>query len=811
MYRFKDKGVQKEFYLERFAERLEFRKVFSYFLLGTVTLYVLNDLLYAIEDTISWYYFGGRTIAVGIIAVLWLKIVKLNFFKTITEGNKIYFVDFFIFLPLLLVQTAMTIISSNDGYNIAKEDGVEGYFYALDMGLNFIWTLSLSEFGMTNWIFKILYFLGFWTPIFVLRSRRLPSLAGLYLGVRTLIYLAVIIFFQERSSRLNFVTKRDRQKKIEMFETILKRIHEQIVVFNRKMEIKYSNIGAERLSPETDSPTEEIIQNITSLRLLSGSILHTNFAKIFESDSKDELNLSQCLDQIAKTDEFYNELGERDFIQIEGRSYGNNLLSKIPLYPETRYYTLQLFTNCLHDEECIVVIIKEITEHISMLQEKNNLQSNLLSSLSHELKTPLGISIGLLDRAVEDYKTPLETSKKYLIPALNYGKLLTFFINDIMDFLKIQKYEFQLNPDYFCIENVLEEVTRLFSMSFKKKNLSIRLDYNDAVRTVIRSDPQRLKQVLVNLLANAVKYTMQGSITVGFVAADDFSYIFYIKDTGIGIRTEELEVLNKKLESINFCVTVNANSTGAGIGLIVANAIAKSMNPETNLGLNIESEFGVGSKFSFLVENISHKARKPSSTNFGCEIRDENSPKEKIGQVAVSSYKSSVDLFSVRSRTLKGKNKQFSIHTEDYELPLQSQDRCCCKRILVADDEVFNTIAVEMICKPFGFAVDCAFNGQQALEFIERRSTESCSDDCKPYSLIIMDCNMPIMDGYQATRHIRDSIKAGVWKEIPIVGCTAYEGKEKLEECLRSGMDMYVKKPLDRSKFTQLLSKFNIY
>ena len=821
MYKFKDSAVTKDYYLQRYRERSELRKMITFVFWMIFVFWLVNGALYAHGKQITWTYYICRTIVLAIVLVSILKLTKLKFFQNITQGNRIFYVDCVTFVPLAMMLTVLVSLGSKAGIPMSQEDPLGAYFSAYDISFNIIWTLPFTDFLITNWIFKVFYFLAFWAPINVLRVIYFPTTYGLFNAFRMLVYAFVVVFFQERSSRLNFVIKRARQKKIEMFESILKRIQEQIIVFNRKMEIKYSNVTTggileEGTSPKNTQSPGDILRNITSLRLLSGSIVNPNLAKMFENDSPSHINLIQRLDQIVKNDEFYKELGKRDYIQIEGKASISSRSSMISLSPETRYFTLQLFTNCLHEEECLVVIIKDITDHISMLQEKTDLQSNLLSSLSHELKTPLGISLGLIERAVEDHKTPLELSKNYLMPALNYGNMLTCFINDVLDFNKIQQNQFLLKVDYFCIENVLEEVMKLFTMSLEKKNLRFQIDYDESARTVINSDPQRLKQILVNLVGNAIKYTMRGTITLGFKHTDD-SFSFYVQDSGIGIQEEELRVLSEKLESTNFCVRVNENSTGAGIGLITANAIAKRLNPNMSRGLIIESAFGVGSKFSFAIEDITRKSKVRRGTIIEFKYEDGASPEGKISPVLISSFRNSNDLLSFQHIPSAKKNKlggrHYSSSSGEFEVLqiLQPQEEGCrCKRILVADDEVFNTVAVEMICKPFGFSVDCAFNGQQAIELIQKRASETCCDDCKPYSMIIMDCNMPIMDGYETTRCIKDSIKAGTWKDMIVVGCTAYEGIEKIEECLRSGMDTYVKKPLDRNKFTQLLGMYNL-
>ena len=123
----------------------------------------------------------------------------------------------------------------------------------------------------------------------------------------------------------------------------------------------------------------------------------------------------------------------------------------------------------------------------------------------------------------------------------------------------------------------------------------------------------------------------------------------------------------------------------------------------------------------------------------------------------------------------------------------------------MVDDEIFNIVAVEMISKSLGFQIDAAFNGSQALDLISKRTQESCGERCKIYDLVIMDYNMPLMDGVEATRAIRKKIEEGEWKELVVVGCTAYEGADKFETCIKAGMNMVVKKPLNKAKFIEIL------
>ena len=153
---------------------------------------------------------------------------------------------------------------------------------------------------------------------------------------------------------------------------------------------------------------------------------------------------------------------------------------------------------------------------------------------------------------------------------------------------------------------------------------------------------------------------------------------------------------------------------------------------------------------------------------------------------------------------------RFNSMSED---PLVSDKRsdlmtCQCPSVLAVDDDTFNLEAVENILKRLHITCDIAFNGKEALEKIHATYDKSCGPGCHGYEIILMDCNMPVMDGYEATKYIVHMIQSGVWRNIPILGCTAYEGREHLDKCLEVGMSGYINKPVSVAKVKEALGPY---
>ena len=306
------------------------------------------------------------------------------------------------------------------------------------------------------------------------------------------------------------------------------------------------------------------------------------------------------------------------------------------------------------------------------------------------------------------------------------------------------------------LTKLIKETVKIIKFQIVAKGLKFILDCKIMKAEVI-SDYCRLKQILLNLLTNASKFTLKGYIRLSLESQDD-NYKIMVEDTGIGIKPEDkpkLFLLFGKLDSTIF------NRTGRGLGLNISNNLVKLLNPDDQNGLHLETEWSKGSKFWFFLKKYQNN-----------EIDDMHS--SKIGHSSDSS-------------------------DEKYEALVN-------KRVLIADDDAVNVLVAEMYCKHYNMDCKSVNNGREAVEYIKNEVINGNNI----IDVILMDCNMPILDGYDATIEILNSLKNNNKAIIPIIGATANILPEDIDKCLKVGMKNYLIKPIKRKDFGNCLMKLFI-
>ena len=359
----------------------------------------------------------------------------------------------------------------------------------------------------------------------------------------------------------------------------------------------------------------------------------------------------------------------------------------------------------------------------------------------------------------------------------------------------------------------------------------------------MRTDSDRLTQVLINLLSNAFKFSYQGNVTLE--AKMERKHIrITVKDTGIGMDQETMYKLanipNKALSGEK----VNCTSTGVGLGLTVSQAIVMMLSPVNMSGLYFESRVNYGSTFTFLVEDkhldseteIDFGACKTPSLKFiGKGLEMTTPPKLRIIQNKsfehLSLQKSHIqtisDSFEEDSRIFSEMKQSeipksavpfFSLsksRDQIYEPNLNASQfnmRLNLSEpeeagILIVDDEPINILALEMLFKQLNKKVDKAYGAEEALRLIEERAFKSRSSTAKIYKLILMDLNMPLIDGYEATRRIKQKVRNNIIQDVKIVACTAYQEHEHKLKCIEVGMCGFINKPVTKIKLMELLKE----
>jgi signal transduction histidine kinase/DNA-binding response OmpR family regulator len=379
------------------------------------------------------------------------------------------------------------------------------------------------------------------------------------------------------------------------------------------------------------------------------------------------------------------------------------------------------------------------------------IDSELLSNISHELRTPMYGIVGMTELALNEDVSP--SLRDYLQTAQNAADMLLVLVDEILDYLKLESGEFELQPATIKLYDLVEEVVRCASVAGALKGLLVTAELGAGVPQEVVADGARLRQVLLDLLGNAVKFTDEGSVALRvFLKSrrrDHVRLDFEIADTGIGIAPEHLHDIFAPFTQVDSSST--RRHGGTGLGLTIAKRLVELMQGS----FHVQSTPGQGSVFSFDVL-LGLAARQPG-----------------------------------RRHRQSGKASR---------PPDDSADACPPMRVLLAEDTPANQKIVRNVLAKRGHQVEVASDGRQVLEKVRS----------KPFDVVLMDVQMPCMDGFAATVAIR-ALEAQLARHVPIVAMTAHAMQGDRERCLAAGMDAYLAKPVSISSLVQTVESFSAY
>lgn len=541
-------------------------------------------------------------------------------------------------------------------------------------------------------------------------------------------------------------------------------------------------------------------------------------------------------------------------------------------------------TSAVAKESTLRRLADENKAAMKSAETANAQKSEFLATMSHEIRTPMNGVLGmleLLNRTEQD-----QSQRYYTNLARNSANSLLSILNDILDFSKIESGKLDLDIIEFNLQDLVNDTVQASAIRSRENDLELILDSTQLVSPVIHSDPHRIRQVINNLVGNAIKFTASGEVIVS-VSSDttdgtSVSIEITVKDSGIGIKPEVLPNLFENFAQADASTTRKFGGTGLGL------AISKQLAQLLGGSISVDSRYGLGSEFSFrfpatlgeytrpnisfdplcvllIVENQSNRfaikrqleswrtrvicaasgsaaleilerydthhfdaaivdmqMAEMDGTEISNRIRSQTGKKdlhlimltsmEDLGDTTIfaeqgfSAYlpkpATATDLSDALRIVMNGGPSDKAVlfsdadHAPDKPTQIKKQHR-----ILVAEDNMINQEVIIGLLED-DYVIDAVADGLEALEALKR------SQDDQPYDLVLMDCQMPNLDGYETTKRIRQGINGINQTEIVIIALTANAMSGDRETCLEAGMNEHIGKPVDPDKLNAVIESF---
>ena len=526
----------------------------------------------------------------------------------------------------------------------------------------------------------------------------------------------------------------------------------------REARNKTDYLGVTKIEKELD---EKIIEQINIAQPLAREAVNSMLSNLTSTELRNKVT-----NAIKNQDKLYSLLNELNSLQENqskqtlkdvDKNFTYIILLTLVVTIVVIFLSLQiairLYNHVINTSNVLAHKNIDLKDAYIKAEESTKIKSEFLAKMSHEIRTPMNGVMGMLQLLLEDGLNAEQ--KDYAETALNSSKSLLTIINDILDFSKMEAGKLDIENIPFSISTTIEDVISTVANSAQQKHLELKYLINPDVEKYYIGDASRISQILINLIGNAIKFTDKGEVEVNLsIKESDSSFSllhFEVSDSGIGITDEAKKNLFTSFNQADNSISRNYGGTGLGL------AICKQLCSLMGGSIGIYDGVNGGSVFWFTLKLARAKEQQD-------EISNINLQEENIEQVI---------------------------------LP-QEKQRLTNKRILIVEDKEVNQRVASKILERLNYLSDIANNGKMAIE-----KTQLIN-----YDLILMDCHMPNMDGFEATQKIRKLQKGGSIPFCPIIALTGNAMLGDKEKCIEAGMDDFLAKPFTIDELSNIMEKW---
>ena len=396
-------------------------------------------------------------------------------------------------------------------------------------------------------------------------------------------------------------------------------------------------------------------------------------------------------------------------------------------------------------------IIAAVQKKNEQLTDINKAKSMFISNMSHEIRTPINAILGLDEMILRESRE--DNILEYANNIKSAGSMLLSVINDILDFSKIESGKMRIVPIEYSVESMISDICNIIKIKVQQKELNFKVDIAENIPKNVIGDEVRIKQIIINILTNAVKYTEKGGVHLAMrcekIYEDEVELEVKVSDTGIGIKEEDVPMLFSDFERLD--IVRNRNIEGTGLGISIVTRLLHQMGSR----LDVKSKYGKGSTFSF-----------------------------KLRQKVVS-WDNIGDYEKIRENHIRDFNNN----------PIIVSDS---SRILAVDDNSVNIQVIECLLKRTRIKVDSVQSGMECLEKIKEQK----------YDIILLDYNMPVMNGEKTLKKIRSM--GGEYENLPVIVLTADTTNDARERYMGMGFTNYIEKPIDGELLEKTIAHYII-